>query len=474
MRVNLSRAWLAFSTQRSSAPFLYQTRTLAAPLSTTFQLQSQCSYSSEVNPPSPSHPNSDETPDPQETSELQLQNNIDHHASKSRKSYLRRRAASVPKKHDSTPRSSQRTAPTMTRSERQIFGGLLEKFGMNAAEPDEKHDLQNPSLGITDREEMAQISAIFNSVLQDLKKKRLRSKKEVVAQEKSSATTTETMSPELHENLGLGEKFRNPDYTNADISEALQNNYILMERAVELVVRRESAKIEAALHATINEHNDDSGIWAVCKERIFSMLQHLEGGRNQLEPPATTETDVGGISPEMDDTIRLEVPEEVPLEPVVVALYPKMLLVAFRLLNLHFPGSLLIDQFRATIKAQGRASAVLGSSTALYNELIYFYWRGCHDLPGVVSLLHEMEVTGVEPSGRTCALLSGIYRQREQDLKEHRHRLHQEPRGGLRQPWWDLAPNRRAVHSLLGPDGWIHRLEKRVGERKEREKSYSH
>ncbi|GAB1200924.1 hypothetical protein APSETT444_010305 [Aspergillus pseudonomiae] len=194
------------------------------------------------------------------------------------------------------------------------------------------------------------------------------------------------------------------------------------------------------------------------------MLQHL--GDVRLAQGLDVGQDKNQAAQAPTEPSHLEVPESVPVEPVVTALYPKMLLVAFRLLNLHFPNSPLISQFRATIKSHGRASAVLGSSTGLYNELIYFYWRGCHDIPGVVSLLREMEVIGIEPNHRTCGLLTGIVNQRDRDLKQHWKRMHNEKRGPRREPWWDLAPNRKAVRELLGPEGWMHRIERRVQEKR--------
>jgi hypothetical protein len=77
-----------------------------------------------------------------------------------------------------------------------------------------------------------------------------------------------------------------------------------------------------------------------------------------------------------------------------------------------------------------------------------------------------METTGVEPDERTCGLLKAIADQRERDLNNHRKQVRRENqnRGSLRDPWWDMAPNRMAVKELFGENGWLPRLEKRVEE----------
>ncbi|KAL4892636.1 hypothetical protein BDV59DRAFT_202387 [Aspergillus ambiguus] len=427
--VHLSRVCLALTARASATPFLYQTRTLARALAT------DASPDEQAPAPAPTKP---------------------------RMSYLHRRAAAVARHRrpspSPTPRPpTRRSAPTMTQGEKQVFGELLEQIGVvpggaDAPSRPAESSADTTADGDAERSEMAQISAIFDSVLRDVKTRTARPGRPAVPRSAGETADGEDARDAIR---WAGE------YTDEAIAAGLREERLSTARGIEIVVQREAGKIEAALRAAVDDDGagGDTGIWEVCKGRIFSMLEYLEAGAEG--PRAGKEDDSG-----------LRVPEGVPAEPVVVALYPQMLLVAFRLLNLHFPGSPLIGQFRATIKAHGRASAVLGGSTGLYNELIYFAWRGGHDLPGVVALLQEMEVTGVEADARTAALLNGIARQRERDLREHRRRGHVEGRGGaaLREPWWDLAPNRRAVRALFGPEGWMERLERRGRERERRER----
>ncbi|RHZ44190.1 uncharacterized protein CDV56_103033 [Aspergillus thermomutatus] len=467
MPLRISRTCLALATINSPVPFLYQTRTLTAPLRyakwNARQSRSLQSTSTTFTTPESSLGRGEETVDDSESSEnatsdspSQTPNNDGR---RSRKSYLQRRAATVSQSRPPSLRPRQK-ALTMTRTERKAFGDLLEQLGV-----EEKHDPesatggpQKPALSDEERDEMAQISAIFDSVLEDIRKRKRRS-----APSTESAGIrkpgTEVDEPASTSELG-------PQEQAGDLNppELRSDDPVSIERAIQFTVQRESAKIERALRAAIDEGKGDIGIWEVCKERVFSMLRYLGDSRLPEDSGASTTSSE-------DERTRishspLEVPESVPVEAVVTVLYPKMLLVAFRLLNSHFPGSPLISQFRSTIKSHGRTSAVLGSSTGLYNELIYFYWRGCNDLPGVVSLLKEMETTGVEPDERTCGLLKAISEQRERDVKYHwkRARREDQNRSSLRDPWWDMAPNRTAVRELFGEDGWLQRLEARVEE----------
>ncbi|KAB8259334.1 hypothetical protein BDV32DRAFT_59137 [Aspergillus pseudonomiae] len=457
MSGHLHRSLLAVTTRNSLAPFLYQTRTLSGSFPRPLRCPSQAySTSSPNTPDDPSRTESSQN-DSCANTPADSQPQTEHgNETTERRSYLHKRAATVSKR---TPHVKPNPL-TMTRGEKQVFSDLLEQLG--AVQNDTPTaETQKPELSEEDKNEMAQISEIFEEVLKDIKQKK---KRKSATTDSAEGQSAETDTPVTLQNLELQERLRKSEYSSEDISELLESNQISMEEAIELVVKKEAGKIESALRAAIDQGKEDTGVWDICRERIFSMLQHL--GDVRLAQGLDVGQDKNQAAQAPTEPSHLEVPESVPVEPVVTALYPKMLLVAFRLLNLHFPNSPLISQFRATIKSHGRASAVLGSSTGLYNELIYFYWRGCHDIPGVVSLLREMEVIGIEPNHRTCGLLTGIVNQRDRDLKQHWKRMRNEKRGPRREPWWDLAPNRKAVRELLGPEGWMHRIERRVQEKR--------
>lgn len=351
----------------------------------------------------------------------------------------------------------------MTRSERKAFGELLgelqksEPYPAFAASQGLK---KKPESGNSRGDEMSQLSEIFESVLAEVRGKDKRGGERRQLRRRSVHAEEEgDEEDEMWAEMTLGEGGE----TVVDISAILgeEGKQVPMQRAVRIIVKREAKKIENMLREAVSDDKGDIGIWDVCKARIFSMLEHIG--------PNTVSGQRKRHSQQEQEQPTLEIPPSVPVEPVVVSLYPKMLLVAFRLLNQHYPKSQLIGQFRSTIKSHGRASAVLGTSTGLYNELITFYWQGMNDLAGVTSLLQEMEVIGVDANERTCDILKEILRQRDRDLKEHWYRRRQVEEGGkvrTREPWWDMAPNRRAVRDLLGPEGWVSRLEARVQKRR--------
>lgn len=501
---SVSRKYLLANVHNSIAPFLYHTRTLTRP-----------AFRSTTNQPYSTNTPQEGDDEPERSSA----SNVERAAPVPRPRYLQRhaavlakRAADQRKQRENDERQQQRAEQkrkakprklTMTRGEKKVFGEILdqlERTGTDqAAAARQAPDGQGDS-----KDEMSQISAIFESVLSEF-----RGQKKDTERGQRRSRAQHSMHDEFDEEIGsvIGE---DEAHTLVDISEILgeeEGKQVPMERAIDIIVRRESTKIEAALQAAVDQNKGDIGIWDVCRARIFSMLHDIgqdmsampgsrEHRQQRREADQQQQQQQGNEEGQQQtEHVPLEIPSTVPTKPVVISLYPKMLLVAFRLLNVHFPSSPLISQFRSTIKSHGRASVILGTSTALYNELIYFYWRGCNDIAGVISLLQEMEVMGVEPSARTCGMLQGILRQREWDLKSfwyYRTQKEKENAGeqdggntgtgsdgnGMhgrgREPWWDMAPNRRAIRDLMGPEGWLSRLEERVQQlEKARRRSYA-
>ncbi|KAI9038191.1 uncharacterized protein KD926_011233 [Aspergillus affinis] len=484
----MSRHWLALSARNSPAPFLYQTPTLSTSLlnrRAPSPFRSSYSSKSQSDEPAPV-PTTDGENNAQQDSDVRLE--------KPRKTYLQRRAVSAarhppvlsePSETPSmTPRSFKKGG--MTRSEKRVFNDLLKQIGGDQKAP-EKASMDDPKKNLEDRRRVVQlnrnneedeISWIFNSVLKSVQNRNQNQEPE----SQSDAVTQIPEEPDAdtveHDSIERG---IDVEYSNADISEELQSESIPMHNAISLIVEREAARTRTALQAAVDAGEGDQAVWDVCKERIFSMLHHLETIHNAtaddaapVSAPLSSDPSAASESTSTSTlTQLLDLPPEIPAEPVVNELYPKMLLSVFQLLNLHFPKSPLIGKFHTTVKSHGRASILLGASTGLYNEMIYFYWRGCQDLPSVLSLLQEMEVTGVEPDRRTCALLRSISTQRQADLLAHAKKQRvRDPRGprSPREPWWDLAPNRKAVRDLIGDNGWISKLEKRAEEREKRAK----
>ena len=416
-------------------------------------------------------------------------------------SYIKRRGAEVAEKSE---RPRRRPRRTITDSEQLTFYGLLRQIN-DMHKPEEKKrswNNKNPELGkIQTRrkndwgqevrqgtdEEMDKLPPISDELLDETREalhdtypdpwefgQRLVDDEDTRGEETPTPRKAALRTMSELETKPLKDVFarlRKDRYSHYDEEEDGPNDTfdpVPVHVGIDLVVRREAAKIEAELVAAAQQERGDFGIWNVCKERIFSMTRLLEDKRHGGEPKEA--------SPASDDPIHretratsskesstLEIPPFIPIEPVILSLYPEMLLVALRLLNREYPASPLIASFSSFVRTQGRESSIIGTSTNLYNELLSYYWDGCKDLSSVISLLREMEVTGVEADRETLIILHKISRRRRADV-EATKRIVNRGDGVDRMvvPWWDIGPTRRAYRELEAPGGWIDKLEARA------------
>lgn len=483
MATNISRAFFLSATASSPTPFLYQTRTLAPislSLRRTFAARVR-QYSAENNASrdynrSESSFASDQDELSRDSASQKSGSGSASESPQPRKSYLRRRSAALsPKVRSKTPvpsSKSTKNSSTVTGQERKAFGELLGQLGIwrDDANAHAEGTTQASDLSGEGQEHIQELMVKLGSILKDVQDKNKSSAKSKGDSRRApdgedgiplSGQLSEdpSMTDGLSEKIG-GTKLRISDlgYTEPASATSIEPE-ITMKEAIEFVVKKESEKIEFALFQAIEEGKGDMGLWEVCKERIFSVLQHLDeaaeitmpGSDNSLVANETLSTNSAG-----PPSGPLRIPSVVPISPVITALYPRTLLIAFRLLNTHFPESPLIGQFRSTIQEQGRASALLGSSVALYDEMIHFYWHGCNDLPAVVSFLHDMDVTGLDPSFRTRRLLKDIVRQQQRD-KDTRGQSQVD-----QDSFWDFPPNKRAFEELAGRNGWLEKLKARA------------
>ncbi|KAL4774223.1 hypothetical protein BDW60DRAFT_167157 [Aspergillus nidulans var. acristatus] len=519
--MNLQRlialTWLtqAHAIRNSPAPFLYQTRTLARPL--RFRPQLGSSYSTSDNPSSHSaeshtHAESDK---PLESgsngADEEVQSTAPASTPAPRRSFLRKKAEIITKparqagrwrKKERPDKMGQK--PTLTTHETRALAGLISKLDPEKRPAPEQLAHEPGSSGESAQakpeETDAEISAIFAAVLRDVRN--LQGPPEHRASDKATGAVREEterrkkrLGSEAEQNLDtftasgeqarLGELPRGavqtqgserhlPD-TNDALAELLRTNELTLARAIELVAERETAKIDSTLHAAV-ENTTDEGFWKVCQEKVFSLVQHLSSNEGAASASATCSDNASPVLHDADRTTTIEsdtaaespsplsIPACVPIVPVVVAIYPKVLRTAFVLLNLHFPDSHLISEFRATITSFGRESATLGLTTSLFNDMLYFHWRVTHDFPEVIALCREMEVTGAQPNNGTINILEGIVRERNEDLAKR------QSGETSQQPWWDFPDNRRAMRKLLGEDGMLERFRRQYRESKERKK----
>jgi hypothetical protein len=465
MAASIPRAFLLSATS-SSAPFLYQTRTLA-PLSQSLcrcppfnQLQRQYSR---TNAPENDDNNKDGSPDENnvspEISSESSSNPVTNDRPAPRRSFLRRRAEEIaPKTEPTEPAPSPRPLQTITPAEKMIFADLLKQLKKEqpvATTP-------KPSRASARRskpENVNDLIALFDDMFDKSEKEAASKEKEDKEKEKDKAASTARGDPQKKsfDIPGGSDKIRYSDLGfSAIASKANPDFEITVNDAVDIVIKRESKRIEDELFRAIEEGRGDMGLWEECQEHIFGMLQHLDEP-TKIVPDAVADVSssstTDGTEKPMLSSGPLNIPAAIPITPVLAKLYPKTLLVAFRLLNTHFPESQLIGQFRSTIKNQGRTSSVLGTSSALCDEMIYFHWYGCNDLPAVISFLHDMDLHGVSPSPKSHRLLKDIVRQRFRDLDPSR-----QSDSGMAS-FWQLPPNQTAFHELAGHGGWLDRLD---------------
>jgi hypothetical protein len=371
-------------------------------------------------------------------------------------------------------------------------------------EPKDVDEPQSPKhFSSEDEEELTEISTIFKSAVEDV---RIGKRREATTAEETQVDLgkcddtkpprhfdryTPALQKETERVRKVFAKLRSFQADDTDKSSPQHAHLagIRPERIVELVVRRESEKIDKELQGAISEGRGDIGIWRVCEDRIFGMLEHLglKDDSNDLHPwfsgrrrkasrkliKAVNDSNAFGFQIFHQDNVKgdlslvgpLDIPPAVPALPIVSAMYPDMLLRALRLLHTQFPMSQLTSQLLPAIKARGRTSFVLGASTALYNELISFRWCIYSDIPHVVSLLEEMEETGVGFDMDTFELIDKIRRQRKTEREKLSARMQAEGRmtGAW---WWDAEATRLAYRELAGSkkdgNGWIGRTKLQV------------
>ncbi|KAJ5781635.1 uncharacterized protein N7518_010118 [Penicillium psychrosexuale] len=470
MATNINRLCL-LSRSNSTAPFLYQTRTLT-PLSSAarnqFNRRFPRSFSTQNNTEANAATENKslaEDNTSQNTSEQPITTSPKTEAApKPRRSYLQKRAASVserPSLRPSVVKKTTKIAPKITSQEKLIFGGLLEQLGF-------KHDGETtePSsstpMSEEKKAEMAELMSVFDNLLKDPRRKRADTKAKQQAKDDYSSyrrpEKSETEEQVPAENQGPKRiKLRDLGYTEPATATAAEVT-VSLRRAIEIVIQAESEHIEFALFQAIEEGKGDMGVWEVCKERIFSMLRHLdEKSLVEASDPESVST-ADQPEPPTRPSGPLRVPAVVPVAPVVVALYPKTLLIAFRVLNTHFRESPLIPQFRSTIKEYGRVSTFLGASSGLYDELIHYHWRVCKDLPAVTSILREMNQLGINPSSKSRGMLTALIIRHARDVEAHRTSPSE------KDFFWDIPSNKEAFDELTRKDGWMDQIEARSEE----------
>ncbi|KAL4811115.1 hypothetical protein BDV18DRAFT_128621 [Aspergillus unguis] len=362
------------------------------------------------------------------------------------------------------------------------------------------------------QDQFADISSILDSVMQNIKPHQQSSGNDSKVDDQfgGNAPSADRISVK-HQ----GRTIYLPD-SDEEIPHLLDSGELTLADAIGLITKRETAKIDAELRAAVRRGEDY--FWEVCQERVFSQAHYLSsaeedpssvneskqaddkhvrstpaqegpasqvnldstetssvvnhpdqaGGQNasgapildeifaQTDPDSTEHTSPFNEANQPVPKNPLDVPDCVPLGIVVAGTYRTLLREAFLLLNLHFPSSPFLTEYRTRIISLGRSSAVLGLSTALFNDMLFFHWRVTHDFVEIVSLIREMDIKGARPIRSTFRIFDGIERERKWAMKQkNRGRV-------LDEPWWDLPKNRKALSEMFdGENGLIPELRRR-------------
>ncbi|KAJ5722700.1 hypothetical protein N7488_000735 [Penicillium malachiteum] len=374
-------------------------------------------------------------------------------SSPSRTSYLRRRGRTAPASYptnnkplstDSGTKKSK--SRTYTRRERDAFDGLLSRWNKQ----------QSNHAQTEESETITQFESILGTTDAASEKYGASLKHETESKRKETPIKDRSKLRDEEEGIHLSELgFTTPG------SRTTVDPVVPMKSAIHMVVQRELRKIEAELFQAMEDQKSDSAVWKVCRERIFTIPEHVGGRASSSSSDLVAASNEPGLDQSNSRepfSSPLNIPDAVPAGLVVAKLYPRLLVLAFRVLSTHFPESPLIGQFRTAVRANGRTAAFLGTSAQLYEELMTFFWYTCHDLPAVVSSLQDMESAGLDTNRRVRKLLRDILDQREHDLDS--------PEQVRDRSFWDAPPNQKAFEELAGPGGWLETISSRMKQQK--------
>lgn len=387
------------------------------------------------------------------------------------------RPAKYAKPLQNTESDKTRRKPRLTGGESQAIASLFSKYdplgsGHPSASAPEAKTSGRKDTQATDGV-FAEIGAIFDSVMTDMKdreEKQARADEhrrqrrlgllEDSSEDRFQAAESKARSERDASRQHDGGPFDLPD-NDEELSELVDRGQMTPANAIELVTKRETAKIEAELREAV-VNLEEMEFWGLCQERIFSLVKFLDSPGTTLSSEDEREPQDAEHSPSQSTPKHLEVPSCIPLDAVIAGVYPRLCRTAFILLNLHFPESPLIAQFRTTINSLGRESAFLGLSTLLFNDMLYYHWRVTHNFAEVVTLCRDMQTTGARPNKGTIVILDGLLHEWRNDMQKRR-----KGKGSL-EPWWDLPPNRRALRELLGKndDGLVSMMTRMRKERR--------
>ncbi|KAL4935515.1 hypothetical protein BDV06DRAFT_228760 [Aspergillus oleicola] len=384
--------------------------------------------------------------------------------------FLKRRKDVKEPKEGETKSRAPRKKKTLTTNESRTLASLFEQLKpleMKQSPYDPLQEPEAPEIQQAKKNERDGIYSAFDVIMEEMQKPADPAADAKRAQAQAAETTEQS-----------DHVFKIPEDPKELKKLAWRNNVSKADQ-IELFIKRESMRVENALNEAIARVGDageagDKELWKVCQEMIFPMVHHLRSSDTTTSPAPATQTLTVEDDLDLDldiDKIKtspiipgepFKVPTWLPADIITAGVYPKSLRKAFNLLNVYYPSSEIIPFFRSAIRSLGPESAMLGMSTGLYNDMMYFHWRVARDLSEVVAIGREMVLTGARVDQGTLGILDRIV------LERNRHLREKEQGQTSSFPWWDFPPNRSATRELLGSGGLISKLKNQYRDMKKK------
>ena len=171
-------------------------------------------------------------------------------------------------------------------------------------------------------------------------------------------------------------------------------------------------QIQAAasrIDALLSNAKSDAEVWDILESEVFAKMRALTVRLDAEKQKLASEKKVQSGSKrsprsKLSTTKGLSSSNSDFLLPFLEATYGSQILDAQRILRVRFPYSQYTLALLPMIKALGPISYVLGTSTDLYNEVLFIRWKHYRDLHACADLLAEMLNRGIPADGKTIAV----------------------------------------------------------------------
>ncbi|KAL9100054.1 MAG: hypothetical protein Q9163_004530 [Psora crenata] len=352
----------------------------------------------------------------------------------------------------------QRSTPssTLTASEIAIFDRIFkdeEEAKARKEEETQKESLDGGSGSVDDPYE--DLNKIFDAAIREFRKQE---DKQTKSMEKNRLLYEKTAfqraldSPSTKERAGR--IYRGPIHLQKGFARPLQftEGNLVQPSIGDVEESDERLRIACEEHRVLvdemlEETTTDAGIWEILETEVFSMVKQLKL-EMELEEKLIQATRKAKVKASRESS-RLKPPTEASeqafasllsseskalttntLLAILQTNYAHYNLYALRLWRRRHPSTNYSLQLLPHIKSLGSISYVLGTSAALYNEVLFVKWDKYSDLHGIADLLQEMINQGVAANIVTLELLKYIDRTRIKDILGRR--------GKVLSQWWKL------------------------------------